>query len=195
MSLHMSGCGLEYYERVFLRTLIDAKCSAQFRKLAHSKMAKQYKPMDKRNFFLTKVQHETFEEELEHFLAAFAHVEQLRLTNHDEAFEKLSGVKLIKEEQNSKAIDVVALFEAIKKAKGKKVSQEDQSKAAEARLVLQDLINKLTTGGQLIGQESREAEKIISEKIKLGDDAILLQDLRTMGLLKKKDEEERQESS
>ena len=106
MALHMSGCGLEYYERVFLRTLIDAKCSAEFRKLANSKAARGYKPMDKKNMFLTKLQHETFEDELEFFLSAFAHVENLRLTNNDEAFEKLSGVKLIKEDESSKAIDV-----------------------------------------------------------------------------------------
>lgn len=37
IGLHMSGNGLEYYDRVFLRTLIDAKVSYHFKNLALQK--------------------------------------------------------------------------------------------------------------------------------------------------------------
>ena len=106
-AIHLSGNGLEYYERVFLRTLIDAKCAAQFRKLANSRRAKMYRPVDKNKVFQSGGQKASFEDELDHFLNAFAHVESIRQKEHDEALEKLTGIKAVQEEEDKPAIDVV----------------------------------------------------------------------------------------
>jgi hypothetical protein len=37
IGIHMSGNGLEYYDRVFLRTLIDAKVAYHFKNYANLK--------------------------------------------------------------------------------------------------------------------------------------------------------------
>ena len=68
MAIHLSGNGLEYYERIFLRTLLDAKCSSQFRKLANSKKAQGFRPMDKSNMFGGRTNFDNFEQEMNYFL-------------------------------------------------------------------------------------------------------------------------------
>lgn len=82
ISLHLSANNLDYYERIFLRTLINAQVSYHFRNMAQEKGS--IRSQKERNQILELKNHDFDNQELQDFVKKWNYIDQQRLGLDDQ---------------------------------------------------------------------------------------------------------------
>ena len=127
IGLHLSANGLTYYDRVFLRTLINAKVNYHFRNFAAEKTIKS---SNEKSVLSEHAASDFFDDDLKQFLKAFNFIENQRINLDEDISETL------------KDLDISKIFmDARQKTKAK--DTEEEHTRHKSKSLINEIVDKL----------------------------------------------------
>jgi hypothetical protein len=168
IALHLSFNGLGYYDRVFLRTLINAKLVYKFKNMAQDRV-NGIRSQAEKNVVDQLGTMDFMDDDLKHFMRTYNHIEAQKL----DLDEGISGAL--------EEVDIVQAFNDIKAGKIKNAATEDVQKGMEQLEVVNSLIEKIKMRQLHIDSQKEKVEKFHDQQIDLNDPQTV-ENFRTMGL-------------
>lgn len=145
ISIHLSANQLDYYERIFLRTLVNAKVAYHFRNMAQE--VGSIRSQRERAQIMELKNHDFDNNELKEFVEKWNYIDNQRLGLDEEINEIM------------KEVDITAIFKQLKK--GNKTSLEGNT-------MMQELISKIENRiDELAKIKEEETESDLSDPDKL----------------------------